>query len=574
MSRNDLPSEKATNHMARVRETLQTMLGFRGDKLDRVLTLRDVVDSGLLEVRPGANIGSGAVPLLPGQNLPQPEVYVPDLTPPPTPDFLTATGAISHVLVTVPAATYSQGHGHLRTRLYGVSPTALNPNPVFSDAVEVGQFDGTVWAMATNPSTTWRLWAKWESKDNVLSASPAGGTNGIAVTTGQDVTKMVQAMTGPGNPFTILTAPVTIDGFTYPEGTYSVRSFILDASITNAKIANLAVDDAKVASLSVSKLVAGSIAVGQHIQSTDYIAGSAGWRITGNGTAEFSGVVVRGTVYATAGLIGGITIASDAVRAGQTAWNTGNGFFLQSNGSFSLGNGSGNRLTWDGTNLNVVGGGTFSGALSAATGTFVGNVSAGQFTTGAYTGYAWPAVNNYGTYLGPSGLLIGNANNGKYFQVTSDGNIFAPGFDVQNGVMSVTQANVINTFNIAGNAVTVPVGAYTAGSVAVSTDWTNIQSAYIEGQGFQIFLLCSASGSATITMEGSTTVSSPRFAIRLLRNGADTGTLTESTGSASIHFMENPGSGGFTYTLQMRMIESGTNPIASARSLLALGTRR
>lgn len=516
MSRNDLPSEKATNHMARVRETLQTMLGFRGDKLDRVLTLRDVVDSGLLEVRPGANIGSGAVPLLPGQNLPQPEVYVPDLTPPPTPDFLTATGAISHVLVTVPAATYSQGHGHLRTRLYGVSPTALNPNPVFSDAVEVGQFDGTVWAMASNPSTTWRLWAKWESKDNVLSASPAGGTNGIAVTTGQDVTKMVQAMTGPGNPFTILTAPVTIDGFTYPEGTYSVRSFIIDAQITNAKIANLAVDDAKIANLSVSKLVAGSIAVGQHIQSTGYIAGSAGWRINGDGTAEFSGVVVRGTVYANDGQIGGITIASNAVRAGQTAYNTGSGFHLGSDGQLSLGNSSGNRLTWDGTSLNVVGGGTFSGALSAASGTFTGSLSA---ATGTFSGSLSAAT---GTFSGSLSAATGTFS----------------------GSMTASAVNAVNTINLAGQAVTIPVGAYSEG---LTPEGAFAQTVSINSTG------------APISISASLVISNNQDYISwsLHRNGfvIYQGPTIFNPNPLSVAFtvIDTPGAGAHTYQLAASM---------------------
>jgi hypothetical protein len=121
------------------------------------------------------------------------------------------------------------------------------------------------------------------------------------------------------------------------------------------------------------------------------VAGSAGWRINGDGTAEFSGVVVRGTIFASAGLIGGITIAANAVRAGQTDFNTGNGFYLGSDGRLSLGDPGGNRLTWNGSNLNVVGSqfslvdgaATFSGSLSAATGTFSGQL---QAATGSFGG--------------------------------------------------------------------------------------------------------------------------------------------------------------------------------------------
>ena len=573
MSRNDLPSEKATNHMARVRETLQTMLGFRGDKLDRVLTLRDVVDSGLLEVRPGAPIGSGAVPLLPGQNLPQPVVYVPDLTPPPSPGSLTATGAISHVLVEVPPATYLQGHGHLRTHLYGANPTALNPTPVFADAVELGQFDGTVWALASNPSTTWHLWAKWESKDNVLSASPTGGTNGVVVTTGQNVATLVAALTGPGNPFKVVATETTLpDGSVVQPGTYTADAYIHNGQIVNAKIADLAVDNAKISDLSVSKLTAGSIAVGQYAQSTGYVAGTSGWRINGDGAAEFSGVVVRGTVYANAGLIGGITVENNAVRAGQTAYNTGQGFHLGSDGRFSLGNSAGNRLTWDGSSLNVVGGGTFSGALSAATGTFVGNVSAGQFTTGAFTGYAWPpaGAGNIGTYLGPSGLLIGNANNGEYFQVQADGDIFAPGFNVQGGVMTVTQADVIGTLNLQGQAVTIPVAAYTAAATAdIGAGVTSVQSASIASSGapivisggFEFTTSASATGAVCFLYRGETELCRTK-------DYCATGT----GGGSNLTYLDQPGVG--THTYSVRATASGGLIKASQRAIVLLETKR
>jgi hypothetical protein len=86
------------------------------------------------------------------------------------------------------------------------------------------------------------------------------------------------------------------------------------------------------------------------------------------------------------------------------------------------------------------------------------------------TGYAWPAAGQFGTYLGPSGLLIGNANNNKYLQVTADGNIIAPGFRVTNGVLAIDQANVINTLNLAGNAIS--VSNFSIGNNSASTNVT------------------------------------------------------------------------------------------------------
>lgn len=114
-------------------------------------------------------------------------------------------------------------------------------------------------------------------------------------------------------PFIVQTTPTTINGVEVPIGVYMRDAFIQNGTITNAKIANLAVDDAKIVSLSAGKLKAGSIAVGEYIESTGYVAGSAGWRIDGNGNAELSNATVRGTIYATDGEFSG-TLSADIVK--------------------------------------------------------------------------------------------------------------------------------------------------------------------------------------------------------------------------------------------------------------------
>ena len=73
------------------------------------------------------------------------------------------------------------------------------------------------------------------------------------------------------------------------------------------------------------------------------------------------------------------------IKSGATAYNSGTGYWLEYNGGtprLFIGNSAGNKMTWDGTNLNIVGGGTFSGALSAASGTFAGTVSGGAIDIG------------------------------------------------------------------------------------------------------------------------------------------------------------------------------------------------
>lgn len=304
-SRKDLPPVTAPNFLEKVREVLSTYLGSRGDKLDRGVTLRDLTDSGIVTLGAGfLGSGRGAPISGPGSAIPAPSsggggTYVPDLTPPPTATGFTATAAISNVLVECAPQIYAAGNGHGRSKLYGATWTG-GALPVFADAEVITEFQGNVASYATNPATTWHLWLTWVTVDGVESSVPAGGTNGVVVTTGQDVSAMVAAMTGTGNPFTILNTPTVIDGVTFPAGTYSTNAFIQDAQITSAKIKDLAVDNAKIASMSVAKLTAGTMGIGAYIQSTNYTPGPSGtgFRINADGTAEMQAAYVRGQITA------------------------------------------------------------------------------------------------------------------------------------------------------------------------------------------------------------------------------------------------------------------------------------
>jgi hypothetical protein len=183
--RKDLPTPSSTNFEARVRETLMTYLGRTGDPLDRGVTLRDLLDSGLAKLKPGRtptslSVGGSTLPIQP-----QATETEPDLTPPPTPTGFSVAAGLNNIFIEHDDPAYSQGHGHFRTRLYGKTISAGDPLPAFADAVEIAQFTGSVHSHPSNLSTTWRLWVKWESSDGVLSVSPAGGTNGLEATTGK-----------------------------------------------------------------------------------------------------------------------------------------------------------------------------------------------------------------------------------------------------------------------------------------------------------------------------------------------------------------------------------------------------
>lgn len=99
-------------------------------------------------------------------------------------------------------------------------------------------------------------------------------------------------------PFIVQATPTTINGLAVPAGVYINDAFIRNGTITNAKIGNAAIDDAKIANLSAAKITAGSLAVGQYIQSSNYIAGTQGWRINADGSAQFTAASIQGQLTA------------------------------------------------------------------------------------------------------------------------------------------------------------------------------------------------------------------------------------------------------------------------------------
>lgn len=101
------------------------------------------------------------------------------------------------------------------------------------------------------------------------------------------------------------------------ESAASVAASVTATLIDTQHITDLAVTNAKINDLSASKITAGTIAAQEIIlsnstasilRSSNFVAGSAGWRIRGDGDAEFNNVTVRGTIDATAGSLGDLDV--------------------------------------------------------------------------------------------------------------------------------------------------------------------------------------------------------------------------------------------------------------------------
>lgn len=126
-------------------------------------------------------------------------------------------------------------------------------------------------------------------------------------------------------PFIVQASPTTINGVAVPAAVYIDTALIRNGTITTAKVGDAQIDNAKIANVSAAKLTVGDGTVGGDLKSGNFVAGSAGWRIRPDGTAELSDAVFRGTIFAGAGTIGGITIGANYIQSsdyvlGSSGW--------------------------------------------------------------------------------------------------------------------------------------------------------------------------------------------------------------------------------------------------------------
>lgn len=279
-------------------------------------------------------------------------------------------------------------------------------------------------------------------------------------------------------PFAVQAVPTNINGQPVPAGVYIDAAYVLNATIQNAQIADLAVDDNKIASLDVGKLTAGSIAVGEYIQSTNYIIGAQGWKIHGDGTAEFAAAAIRGqltaaqinsnglTIRDTAGniilnasastFVGNVTgtvagtAASTLVATANSASSTATSAQATADSAVA---GLANKLNSNAQNVLAGAGGLSVGTLTwNSSGTRTGGYGIG-FSAGGFAAYNTSGVATFAL----------DASNGNAFfggQLTAATGSFAGSLSAATGSFSgsltTSAINAVNTINIAGNAVTVP----------------------------------------------------------------------------------------------------------------------
>ncbi|CAH0152492.1 hypothetical protein SRABI106_00476 [Rahnella aquatilis] len=157
----------------------------------------------------------------------------------------------------------------------------------FGEQEAVIQEKFTAYADASGPSAIWtmKMGLNYNGTKYDAGISIAAIVNGTAVETRFAVNaNQFVVVSGSGNnlysPFIIKDGQVLIS-----------QAFIGNAWITNAMI-------------------------GDYIESNTYIPGQAGWHIDKNGTAEFSGVTVRGKIYASEGELENVRINENCTILG------------------------------------------------------------------------------------------------------------------------------------------------------------------------------------------------------------------------------------------------------------------
>lgn len=199
-------------YLRAIGEALEVRLGLRGDPVDRAVTLRELIDSGLATQL-------GHVPFNPdnlGTTVDFESAVAPDLTQPPAPTGLTATAAFETVLL-------EWGNGNLQFRNFAFTEIHRAASNVIGNATLIGVVRGNRFADTVDSDTTHYYWVRHVSTSDVRG--PFNATNGVVATTQKLEGADIQPLT-----------------------------------ITNTLIANnAAIDGAKIADLSAAKITTGTL---------------------------------------------------------------------------------------------------------------------------------------------------------------------------------------------------------------------------------------------------------------------------------------------------------------------------
>ena len=153
-----------------IKEALEVRLGQRGDPLDRAVTVRELVDSGLAKQAPTTT--SGASDFIPGDDDKDPG----DLSVPPVPTGLTANGAFTSIVLKWNNPSYGN-HGF--TEIWRSKANALGGAELVSTA------GGQIYTEEVGYNQSYFYWVRFVSVANI--PGPWNDTEGTSAQTAVDV---------------------------------------------------------------------------------------------------------------------------------------------------------------------------------------------------------------------------------------------------------------------------------------------------------------------------------------------------------------------------------------------------
>jgi hypothetical protein len=272
----------------------------------------------------GTVVDAGLNPAISNTTINTTNVYdgATDTTPPPTPGGLSISAGFTNILLSWTDPNVSGAFLN-----YAYTEVWRSVDNVLAHAVLQGFAPGAVYSDPVGTNKSYYYWIRFVSQANIAGPynSSTGTLGGTGLVGGVDLSDLIIDATklaanavesGKIKDYAITTTKIA--------NLAVGNAAIANLAVSNAKIQDLAVDDAKISSLAVNKLTAGSVSVGQYIQSTGYSAGTTGWKIDGNGFAEFSAASIRGLLTASQIDTRGLSIkdmSGNVILAAGTALN-------------------------------------------------------------------------------------------------------------------------------------------------------------------------------------------------------------------------------------------------------------
>lgn len=332
--------------MAALKELIEVREGIRGNELDANVTWRELVNSGIANITYNgqSSSGSGGLPFGPPFSGSAAN-DVPDLTPPPQPQNLAATGAIQNVILTWSGATSIVSISEVWRSTSNVAPDVNG-----STAVLVGTTEAFMYADNVGLSGTSRYyWVRFRSKWDVYGPFSAGVSGATGMVGGVDLSDAIitsqkiasgaisayAAFGGNLRPVESGANLPTLPNASYPAGALFFKTGdgklyrnVSDVWTTAVPAVDISgqLADAQVAALAASK-VTGQLTNSQ-------IADLAAAKLTGTiSAAQIADGSVSGTKFASG--IEPVTVVSSVPTSKSTSaiFNTGDGKLYRWGGS-------------------------------------------------------------------------------------------------------------------------------------------------------------------------------------------------------------------------------------------------